>query len=251
MGLNTEDWSYELGQGWVADDFDEQLTGATAGDVLTFTTTPKGTEEAADFTVTVKSVQALELPEPTDEWVAENTGEFETVEEWEASIVDRLTESKLGGVRQPGHGAADRGARRARRRRRTRRRWCAAEMQSQLQNMFRQLQSQGIDPQAWMSATGQDIDELIEGTRPQAEQAVKADLALRAVAEAEGIEVDRRTTSRWNTPAWRCSTARRPRTSAGRTSRTTLCPSCRPRSASRRPWTGCSTTWRWSTTRAR
>ena len=48
-GLNTEDWSYEIGQGWVADDFDDQLIGASAGDELTFTTTPKGTEEQADF----------------------------------------------------------------------------------------------------------------------------------------------------------------------------------------------------------
>ena len=26
--LNTEDWSYEVGQGWIADEFDEQLIGA-------------------------------------------------------------------------------------------------------------------------------------------------------------------------------------------------------------------------------
>ena len=38
MGLNTEDWSYELGQGWVADDFDSQIEGASVGDTLTFTT---------------------------------------------------------------------------------------------------------------------------------------------------------------------------------------------------------------------
>ena len=63
-----------------------------------------------------------------------------------------------------------------------------AEMQNQLQNMFRQLQMQGIDPEAWLSATGQDPQQMMEGTRPQAEQAVKADLALRAVAVAEEIE---------------------------------------------------------------
>jgi trigger factor len=56
--------------------------------------------------------------------------------------------------------------------------------------MVRQLQMQGIDFQAWMSATGQDPQQFIESTRPQAEQAVKADLALRAVAVAEAIEVD-------------------------------------------------------------
>jgi trigger factor len=186
-GLNTEDWSYELGQGWVADDFDEQLVGASAGDTLTFTTTPKGTEEAADFTVTVKAVQALELPEATDEWVSENTGEFETIEEWEASIAERLTQRKLGGVRSQVMGQlteslvalVDADAPEA---------MVRSEMQSQLQNMFRQLQMNGIDPQQWMSATGQGFEEMMEGTRPQAEQAVKADLALRAVAAAEGID---------------------------------------------------------------
>lgn len=189
MGLNTEDWSYELGQGWVADDFDEHITGAKVGDVLTFTTTPKGTEEPADLTVTVKAVQALELPEATDEWVAENTGEFDTVAEWEASIRERIAERKLQGVRQTvGYKLnealvelveADAPESMVR-----------SEMQNQAEQMVRQLQQQGIDFQAWMSATGQDPQQFIESTRPQAEQAVKADLALRAVATAEGIEVD-------------------------------------------------------------
>ena len=52
------------GVGWVADDFDEQITGAKVGDVLTFTTTPKGTEEPADMTVTVKAIQALDSAHP-------------------------------------------------------------------------------------------------------------------------------------------------------------------------------------------
>jgi len=189
MGLNTEDWSYELGQGWVAVDFDEQITGAKVGDVLTFTTTPKDTEEPADMTVTVKAIQALELPEATDEWVAENTGEFDTVDEWEAAIRDRIAERKLQGVRQTvGYKLnealvelVDVEAPES---------MVRTEMQNQAEQMVRQLQMQGIDFQAWMSATGQDPQQFIESTRPQAEQAVKADLALRAVATAEAIEVD-------------------------------------------------------------
>ena len=189
MGLNTEDWSYELGQGWVADDFDEHLIGAKTTDRLTFTTTPKGTDEPVDMTVTVKAVQALELPELTDEWVSDNTGEFETVEEWETSIRDRLTEQKLQGIRQTVGFKLNEAlvelveAEAPESMVRT-------EMQNQAEQMVRQLQMQGIDFQAWMSATGQDPQQFIESTRPQAEQAVKADLALRAVAVAEGIEVD-------------------------------------------------------------
>lgn len=30
-GLNVEDWLYEIGRNWVAEDFDKQLTGATTG----------------------------------------------------------------------------------------------------------------------------------------------------------------------------------------------------------------------------
>src|SRR4051794_24434302 len=81
-GLNTEDWSYEVGQGWIADDFDDQVIGSSAGDELTFTTTPKGTEEPADFVVNISKVQQLAVPELTDEFVAENFGEHETVDGW-------------------------------------------------------------------------------------------------------------------------------------------------------------------------
>ncbi len=50
-GLNTEDWLYEVGNGWVAAGFDGELIGAEAGDELTFTATPNGTNEPADFVV--------------------------------------------------------------------------------------------------------------------------------------------------------------------------------------------------------
>lgn len=189
MGLNTEDWSYELGKGWVAEDFDEHLTGTSAGDVLTFTTTPKGTEEAADFTVTVTAVQGLQMPELTDDWVSDNTGEFDTVEEWNAALVERLTEGKLSTIRstvmgkltEALTGLVELDAPEA---------MVQSEMQSQAENMARQLQMQGIDFQQWMSITGQTPEQFIEATRPQAETSVKADLALRAVAVAEAIEVD-------------------------------------------------------------
>jgi trigger factor len=188
LGLNTEDFSYELGKGWITDDFDDRLTGAKPGDELTFSANPKGTEEPADFTVKVKSVQELVVPDATDEWVADNTGEFETVEEWTEAIRERLAASKLDQVRQtlmPAltdalTGLVDVEAPES---------MVDAEMQSRMQNVARQFQSQGIDLGQWLTATGQDPERFFEGARPQAVQAVKADLALRAVANAEQIEV--------------------------------------------------------------
>ena len=81
-GLNVDDWLYEIGRGWVAEDFDKQLIGATAGQKLEFTSIPSGMTETADFVVTVKKIQEQVLPEFTNEWVAEHLAEHETIEEW-------------------------------------------------------------------------------------------------------------------------------------------------------------------------
>ena len=188
LGLNTEDWSYELGQGWVAEDFDEQPHRRQGRRHAHLHVHPKGTEEPADFTVTVKAVQELSLPELTDEWVSENTGEFETVDEWNESISERLTEQKLNQVRQTVVSKVT-DALAALVDIEIPESMVNAEMQQRVQNLARQFQAQGIDLGAWLSATGQSPQEFLEGSRPQAEQAVKVDLALRAVAAAESIEV--------------------------------------------------------------
>jgi trigger factor len=188
VGLSTEDWSYELGQGWVTEDFDDQIIGSSAGDEVSFTSTPKGIEEAADFVVKIKRVQVLELPEITDEWVADNLGEFESVEEWKADIADRLGANNLNSVRnqlvpkltealaqlveeEPPPTMV------------------GQDLQTRIQRTAEQLQAQGIDLETWMSVTGQSSEDFVQGLQAQSEQAVKVDLALRAVATAEALVV--------------------------------------------------------------
>ena len=188
-GLNTEDWLYEIGRGWVAEGFDDHLIGTTAGDSVTFTATPSGTAEEADFGVKVGNVQELVLPEPTDEWVAENLPEHDSVEAWTQSVRTRLGAMRLNQGRQalierattalaalvdeaPPEGMVDQ------------------ELQARVENFVKDLQTRGISVEQWMSATGQDSNTLIETFREQATKAVVVDLALRAVAEAEQVEVD-------------------------------------------------------------
>ncbi len=187
VGLNTEDWSYELGKGWVTEDFDERLTGASEGDVLEFNAMPKGTEEPADFVVTVKAVQTLELPELTDEWVADNLGEFDTVDEWVASLTEQLTERKLNGIRRTLGGKVNEALAQL----------VDVELpesmvETQVQNhvseLTRQLQASGISVEQWLQVTGQSPDDFMAQARPAAEVSVRTDLALRAVAKAEAIE---------------------------------------------------------------
>ena len=62
LGLNTEDWSYEVGKGWVTEDFDEQLIGASAGDELTFTSTRRAPRARPTSPSRSQPVQELELP---------------------------------------------------------------------------------------------------------------------------------------------------------------------------------------------
>jgi trigger factor len=189
IGLNTEDWLYEVGKGWVADVFDEQLVGASPGERLEFSATPNGTEEPADFTVHVKKVQEIVVPELTDEWVEENLGEFDTVEEWRANVAERLTAMKLNQARNllverttgalvglteidPPQAMVDN------------------ELRARIQNTVSRFQQQGISMEQVLAATGQSSEEFIEVLRGQSVQAIKTDLALRAVAAAEGLDAD-------------------------------------------------------------
>ena len=93
-GLNTEDWLYEVGKGWVAEGFDDHLVGAEVGALLSFSANPSGMSEPADFEVTITNAQELVLPEVTDEWVSDNLGEFDTVEAYTASIAERIGVSR-------------------------------------------------------------------------------------------------------------------------------------------------------------
>ena len=101
----------------MSDDFDDQLVGVTPGDERSFTTTPKGTDEPADVDVKVSRVQELVLPELTDEWVAENLGEYDTVAAWTDGIRRRLAEAKLRPLAQRARRAHHRRAGQAHRRR--------------------------------------------------------------------------------------------------------------------------------------
>jgi trigger factor len=186
-GLNADDWSYEIGQGWVSDDFDDRLVGVTPGDERSFSTTPKGTDEPIDVTIKVSRVQELVAPELTDEWVGENLGEHDTVAEWTDAVRQRLAETKLRRSRGELIGrttaelvkltdieppAA----------------LVSTDLRRRVEGTARQLASRGIDIEQFLSATGQDANAFVEQLRPESEQAVRLDLALRAVAAAESID---------------------------------------------------------------
>jgi trigger factor len=89
----AEDLEYTVGSGQMLDGLDEAVTGLSAGESRTFTSTLVGgplKDEQADIEVTVTKVQAQELPEADDE-LAQQASEFDTIGELRASIGERLT----------------------------------------------------------------------------------------------------------------------------------------------------------------
>ena len=63
------------------------------------------------------------------------------------------------------------------------------ELQERARALVDRLQGQGITLEQWLQVTGQDPATFTEALRAEATNAVKVDLALRAVAEAEGLDV--------------------------------------------------------------
>ena len=63
------------------------------------------------------------------------------------------------------------------------------EAERRLHDLAHRLEAQGATIPQYLEATSTTQEELLEGLKTTAVQAVKADLALRAVADAEGIEV--------------------------------------------------------------
>ena len=187
-GLNDiEDWSYELGKGWIAEGFDDELVGASAGDELSFTRQLTGIEEDADFEVTVESVQELVLPEVTDEWVGEHLGEFDSVDAWRSSLRERIANGKLGQTRSQFvdqllaalANLVEEDAPES---------MVDGDLQGRVQNIVQRFQQQGVDLQQWLQATGQTPQDFIGQMREQSVRAAKVDLALRAVAKAEALD---------------------------------------------------------------
>ena len=188
QGLDVDDWLYEVGRGWVAEGFDDRLIGQESGASLNFSAAPSGMEEPAEFSVTVKRVQEMELPELTDAWVDEHVAEFDSVEAWRASVRERLSDGRLAQARRE---VVERttSALAALVAMEAPESMVSSDLRARIDNTVRQFQAQGIALEQWLSITGQTGEQFVEAMREQSRLAVKVDLALRAVVAAEGIEV--------------------------------------------------------------
>jgi trigger factor len=189
-GMTTDDYNYQVGSGATGiDEFDENLVGASKGDDINFTAAHPDEEEEnpIEFSITVTDVQETILPEPTDEWVKDNS-EFETLDELRADYRSKMERSRIAQAQQARQNklaelisnlVEDDTVPEA---------MVEGEVENRIQDMAMRLQAQGISFDQYMQFSGQDRDSMLGEIRGQAAISAKLDLALRSIAAKESIE---------------------------------------------------------------
>lgn len=189
-GMTTDDYNYQVGSGATGiDEFDENLVGASKGDDINFSAAHPDEEEEnpIEFSITVTDVQETILPEPTDEWVKDNS-EFDTLDDLRADYRSKMERSRIAQAQQARQNklaelisdlVEDDTVPEA---------MVEGEVENRIQDMAMRLQAQGISFDQYMQFSGQDRDSMLGEIRGQAAISAKLDLALRSIAVKESIE---------------------------------------------------------------
>ena len=192
---SANDFMYELGSATLAPELDKELTGTRAGDIIKFNTTlPErlskdyGGKEVT-MTVIVKEVNAKRLPEIDDEF-AKIASEFDTIEELEGEIRDRIEEYKgvqadreirnrlldelidLAAVPVPES-------------------LVQAEADARMEALLREVRQHGMSLPDYLEVLKMNEAELRVAQRRAAERSIGADFLLDEIAKAEGMNVTR------------------------------------------------------------
>jgi trigger factor len=193
-GGAAEDYLLALGSGQLIEGFEEQLTGARAGEEREVKVTfPEDYQaehlagQEAVFKVKVKEVREKVLPDLDDDF-ASDASEFDTLEELRENIREKVA-SALGSRAEEDFRVAAIDAAVAEATVDVPAELATARASERWERMERQLAGRGMDPNAFLQMQGKTRDELIEETKPDAEKELKREAVVTAIAEAEGIEV--------------------------------------------------------------
>ena len=194
QGGKAEDYLLELGSGQLIEGFEEQLSGAAAGEERQVEVTFPGDYQAehlagkdAVFAIKVKEVREKILPELDDEFAAD-ASEFETLAELRADVREKVGAAMGSRAEEDFRIAAVDAAVDA----------ATVEVPADLvtaraterwERTERQLAQRGMDPNAFLQMQGKTREELIEESKPDAERELKREAVVTAIADAEEIEV--------------------------------------------------------------
>lgn len=193
QGGKGENFSLELGSGSFVPGFEDQVIGMKAGDEkdldITFPEnyTPELAGAQVVFKVKVHEVKEKQEPEVDDEF-AKDVSEFDTLDEFKKDLGEKLK------VRRQEQ--ADRDFENAVIDALIERLECDVPQamidyraDKMLEDYANRIQSQGIGFENYLQMMGMSMDDMRAQSKTSADRAVRSDLALEAVAAAEGIEV--------------------------------------------------------------
>ena len=192
-GGTAEDFELTIGSHSFIDTFEEQLIGKNIGEEcevnVTFPTEYHAKELAgkpATFKVTVKEIKVKELPELDDEFASE-VSEFETLDEYKTDIRAKLSERKQKAAASENENrVVDKVVENASME--IPDRMLDGQIDNMVQEMARNMESQGLSMDLYLKYTGMTMDQIREQMRPQAEKRIKTRLTLEAVVKAENIQ---------------------------------------------------------------
>nr|WP_042194419.1 trigger factor [Kibdelosporangium sp. MJ126-NF4]CEL21307.1 Cell division trigger factor [Kibdelosporangium sp. MJ126-NF4]CTQ96126.1 Cell division trigger factor (EC 5.2.1.8) [Kibdelosporangium sp. MJ126-NF4] len=186
----TTGLSYQIGSGELIEGIDEAIVGAEAGETRTFVSKLVAGEFAdkdAEISVTVQSVKVRELPEVDDEF-AQMASEFDTVDQLRENLRERVSMAKK---MQQGVQARDKvldallettevplpesvvGA----------------EVEMRAHDAVHAFDHDDAKFNEYLETQGQTREEFDADVRSESEKAVKTQLVLDSVADAENLSV--------------------------------------------------------------
>lgn len=192
-GGKGENYDLELGSGSFIPGFEEQLIGHKAGEDVEVEVTFPEEYHAADlagkaavFKCHIHEVKGKDIPKLDDEYVADTT-EFETVEEYKASVKERLENNKKAEGRRAQEDEAI-----AKIVEDSEMEIPDAMLDYQVDNMINDfannMAQQGLSLQQYMQFTGMTMDAFRDQVRPDALSRTQSSLVLEAIVKAENIE---------------------------------------------------------------
>lgn len=193
-GGEGSDYELRLGSHSFIPGFEEQVVGMLAGDEkdidVTFPEDYHASELAGApvvFHVKVNEVKETILPEKDDEFV-KDVSEFDTMEELRADVHKRILEQKTNGVNRAFENAAIEKAV-ANMTAEIPDSMIDEELEHQMERMDYELRAQGASLDDYAKMMGGNMDAIRNSLRPGALSAVKTNVMLNAVVDAENIEV--------------------------------------------------------------
>ena len=183
--------SYEVGSKQLLEGIDEALVGLAAEGTSTFTSKLLGGPNAgedAEVTVTVNSVREKELP-PLDDDFAQLASEFDTLDELRADVRARVERSKkldqayqardkaLESLLEATEVPVPEGV-------------VTDEVEFRKESMGEQLEQMGSSLEQYLAAEGKSVEDFDTELTSSATEAVKTQLVLDTLADAEEIGVN-------------------------------------------------------------